>query len=154
MCQALETKLVTAKSPAALLKKTLAGWQSDWETEVDQLMDQRLQRIRMAIEDSDQADALFQGQETDAETAAALCIQLEFLAGLVSPEEFGKARMAYQVDRLARTLADASSRLPVMDELHDIEKRWYSLGPLAPGQLSALQKRMDQGISEIVKQNI
>ena len=117
-------------------------------------MDERLEQLRNASDDEELAGKLFKNQDEDTQTAAALCIQLEFLAGLDSPKEYADERMAYQVDRLSKTLGDASSRLPVMDELHAIESRWYGLGPLSAEETPALQQRFDQSIAEIVKQNI
>jgi hypothetical protein len=121
-------------------------------TEVDQLLDQRFERIRAAESDKS-PDQLFANQERDTAAAGDLCIQLEFLAGLESPKECSDARMKYQVDRLSQTLADASSRMPVMDELHAIETRWYSLGPLEPAEIKPLQQRFDLCVSDIVQQN-
>lgn len=154
LCQQIEKKLASGKSAAALFKKTLENWQAGWETDVDEFMDKRFERIGNASDDPKNAGQLFANQEPDTETARSLCIQMEFLAGLNTPAQFSDERMTYQVDRLSQTLGDGSSRLPVMDELHQIETRWYSLGPLAPQELPGLQKRFDQGISEIVKQNI
>jgi len=154
LCQQLESKLQSGKAAGALLKKTRSGWQGDWDSDVDNLMDLRLEHISAACDDPGKSARLFANEKTDTDAAGALCLQLEFLAGLDSPPECSDARMTYQVDRLSQTLGDASTRLPVMAELHEIETRWYSLGPLASSELTALQHRFNQGISEIVKQSI
>jgi hypothetical protein len=154
LCQQLESKLQSGKAAGALLKKTRSGWQGDWDSDVDNLMDLRLDRISAACDDPGKSARLFANEKTDTDAAGALCIRLEFLAGLDSPPECSDARMTYQVDRLSQTLGDASTRLPVMAELHEIETQWYSLGPLTSSELTALQQRFNQGISEIVKQSI
>jgi exonuclease SbcC len=152
-CQLLEAKLVSGKTVATLLKKTVAAWEGQFDTAVDKLMDERLQRINAATEDSKKSATLFADQESDTAAASTLAIRLEFLAGLDSPAECSDARMEYQVNRLAQTLGDASSRLPVMEELHEIEMQWYSLGPLSADELESLQQRLELGIADIVKLN-
>ncbi|MGD8385115.1 MAG: DUF349 domain-containing protein, partial [Lysobacterales bacterium] len=54
--------------------------------------------------------------EAMSERARLLCIRLEFLAGLPSPEADAKLRMQYQVDRLAQSMAGSGERLSAAQE--------------------------------------
>lgn len=86
--------------------------------------------------------------------ARALCIALEFVAGLPSPDEDGDQRMQYQVDRLAETMSGAGVRLSATDEAHEAEKTWLAMYALPEPDFSAFGKRIKQAITTIMGNNI
>lgn len=76
-----------------------------------------------------------------AETARAMLIEMEFLAGRPSPEEEREARMAYQVKRLSDQLAGGGERRGLAEEVADLLNRWQLCFPLPPDQAPALLAR-------------
>jgi len=76
--------------------------------------------------------------EQDAET---LCIQLEILAGLDSPPESAQARMAYQVQRLKRELAEGNKETrSTQEQLDDLMVAWLSVPVSNPDLLSRFSR--------------
>ncbi|MDG1207089.1 MAG: DUF349 domain-containing protein [Pseudomonadales bacterium] len=76
--------------------------------------------------------------EQDAET---LCIQLEILAGLDSPPESAQARMAYQVQRLKRELAEGNKETrSTQEQLDDLMVAWLSAPVSNPDLLSRFSR--------------
>lgn len=76
--------------------------------------------------------------EQEAET---LCIQLEILAGLDSPPESAQARMAYQVQRLKRELAEGNKETrSTQEQLDDLMITWFSAPVSNPDLLSRFSR--------------
>ena len=84
--------------------------------------------------------------------ARLLCIRLEFVAGLSSPEEDRDQRMQYQVDRLAESMSGESARLSAKDEARDAEKAWLGMYSLPEPEFKAFGKRIKLALSEISDQ--
>lgn len=82
--------------------------------------------------------------------ARALCIRLEFVAGLPSPDEDRDQRMKYQVDRLAESMSGASARQPATEEAHDAEKIWLGMYALPESDFEAYGKRIQKALSAIL----
>ncbi|GMR15084.1 MAG: hypothetical protein BMS9Abin30_0704 [Gammaproteobacteria bacterium] len=93
--------------------------------------------------------------EDDAEDlktkARMLCIRLEFLAGLQSPDEDRDQRMQYQVDRLAASMSGKSARLPASDEAHDAEKTWLGMYALPEPEFETFGKRIKRALTAILE---
>jgi len=81
--------------------------------------------------------------------ARALCIGLEFIAGLPSPDEDRDQRMKYQVDRLADSMSGESIRQPVTDEALDAEKTWLSMYTLPEADFKTFGRRVKQALTAI-----
>ncbi len=81
--------------------------------------------------------------------ARGLCIRLEFLAGLASPEEDREQRMKYQVDRLAGSMSGEITRQPVSEEAADAEREWLTMYALPEQEFSAYGARIKQALSNI-----
>ena len=81
--------------------------------------------------------------------AKALCIGLEFIAGLPSPEEDREQRMKYQVDRLAESMSGEITRKPVADEALDAEKSWLGMYQLPAADFEAFGSRVKQALTAI-----
>jgi hypothetical protein len=81
--------------------------------------------------------------------ARALCIQLEFIAGLPSPDEDRDQRMKYQVDRLAESMSGEKSRQPATVEALEAEKVWLAMYSLPETDFEAFGKRVKQALSKI-----
>ncbi|MFT7041619.1 MAG: exonuclease SbcC [Candidatus Azotimanducaceae bacterium] len=134
---ALKTALLELKRRALLCLKlemseaTREAVMSDWESDIELPTDwaERIQQRR------DQDAALIQAQAPDnLETAQALCVRIELLAGLDSPPEAQQRRMQYQVERLKRELSQGIKETRTPDEqLREIQIAWYCLGALSSG---------------------
>ena len=85
------------------------------------------------------------------EDARSLCIGLEFVAGLPSPEEDRNQRMKYQVDRLAESMSGESVRQPVADEARDAENTWLKMYSLPEADFNSFGKRVKQALSKIME---
>ena len=83
--------------------------------------------------------------------ARALCIGLEFLAGLPSTEEDREQRMKYQVDRLAQSMSGEIARQPANEEALEAEKTWLGFYALPESDFAAIGKRVKLALSTILE---
>jgi len=83
--------------------------------------------------------------------ARALCITLEFLAGLPSPDEDRELRMKYQVDRLAESMSGARTRQPATEEALEAEKTWLGLYALPEADFDTFGPRIKRALSAIME---
>ena len=90
-------------------------------------------------------------QHRKREQARNLCIALEFLAGLSSPDEDRDQRMKYQVDRLAQSMSGVSIRQPASDEALEAEKTWLGLYALPEADFTGFGKRIKRALSAILE---
>jgi hypothetical protein len=89
--------------------------------------------------------------ESKLKQTRALCITLEFLAGIPSPDEDREQRMKYQVDRLAQSMSGESSRQPAGEEALEAEKTWLGLYMLPEEDFAAFSKRIKPALSAILE---
>lgn len=145
-----ETAVLNGQDPAT----ALASCRSDWpdeagsespETELDAAWHRWQDPEPPAMPGAEeQADAL--------ENARALCIQLEFLAGLSSPKADQERRMRYQVERLSETMGGSVERQSAQDEALAIENQWLLLRWLPEQDRAPLASRIQQAMDELNKQ--
>jgi hypothetical protein len=83
--------------------------------------------------------------------ARALCISLEFLAGITSPDEDREQRMKYQVDRLAQSMSGEIARQPAGEEALEGEKIWLGLYALPETDFGGFGKRIKHALSTILE---
>ncbi|HSM69379.1 MAG TPA: DUF349 domain-containing protein, partial [Xanthomonadales bacterium] len=139
----LENALMQGSLKPAAQKKLVGRWPAgEFTEEPDRLLDERL------------ADALAgkSAPEPDQDAltqATALCIQLEFLAGLPSPEADRGRRMEYQVQRLAQSMSGEGSQLSAIEEARIAEQQWLALPPLEAAEHARLKKRIMAALEEI-----
>ena len=89
--------------------------------------------------------------EQNRRQARTLCITLEFLAGLPSPEEDRELRMKYQVDRLAESMSGARTRQPATEEALEAEKTWLGLYALPEADFDTFGPRVKRALSAIME---
>jgi len=144
---------VTGKTAkGALSKKTEARVTKAWpvdssDDELEKSMDQACKDI-LAGKTTDLTDKEVESMRT---RARALCIALEFLAGLPSPDEDRDQRMKYQVDRLAQSMSGEIARQPAHEEALESEKVWLGFYALPETDFSAFGRRIKQALSEILE---
>lgn len=126
------------------------GDTAPWSQRLEQLeaADQlatAMQDAARRFADPDEAVDELSGQVSDnGERARQVLIEMEFLAGLESPEEDRKARMQYQVERLARRLGERDRQPGLAEELAGLRERWYRSLPLPLERYEAMAKRFEK----------
>ena len=140
----------TAKG--ALSKKTETRVTKAWpgggsDDELEKSMDQTCKEI-LAGKTNDLTDKEVENMHTQAR---ALCIALEFLAGLSSPDEDRDQRMKYQVDRLAQSMSGEIARQPANEEALESEKIWLGLYALPENDFGVFGKRIKNALSAILE---
>jgi hypothetical protein len=83
--------------------------------------------------------------------ARALCIALEFIAGLPSPAEDRDQRMKYQVDRLAQSMSGEAPRQAANEEALEAEKTWLGFYALPEAEFGNFGKRIKRALSTILE---
>ncbi|MFC1777799.1 DUF349 domain-containing protein, partial [Pseudomonadota bacterium] len=127
-------------------KKVNKAWPQDssassLEREMDQACEEILAGNIAALDENETGDLTTR--------ARVLCIGLEFIAGLPSPDEDRDQRMKYQVDRLAESMSGESIRQPASEEALAAEKTWLSMYQLPEADFKAFGKRVKQALSAI-----
>ena len=140
----------TAKG--ALSKKTetrvTKAWPEDSSNdELESSMDQTCKEM-LAGKTNDLTDKEVESMCTQAR---ALCIALEFLAGLPSPDEDRDQRMKYQVDRLAQSMSGEIARQPANEEALESENIWLGLYALPDTEFDSFGKRIKKALSAILE---
>ncbi len=140
----------TAKG--ALSKKTETRVTKVWPGDSsDDILESRMDDICkdiLAGNESGLTDEEIANKRTQAH---ALCISLEFLAGLPSPDEDREQRMKYQVDRLAQSMSGESARRPASEEALEAEKTWLGFYALPEKNFAAFGKRIKRALSAILE---
>ncbi|QKK02442.1 MAG: DUF349 domain-containing protein [Pseudomonadota bacterium] len=116
----------------------------DCDAKEDPLLDELAATARRLADEAVSIDALAKQVEQNGQAARQIAIEMEFLAGLDSPNEDRDARMAYQVDRLAKRLGDRDRSTSLVDELNLLRRRWYQSFPHPVDQHELLAKRFDK----------
>ena len=139
------TKGALSKKSEARVTKAWPEDSSDDEFELQ--MDETCKKLLAGDPPEFSAEDL----ESKLEQTRALCIMLEFLAGLPSPDEDREQRMKYQVDRLAQSMSGESSRQPAAEEALEAEKTWLGLYMLPEKDFAAFSKRVKPALSAILE---
>ena len=140
---------LTAKG--AISKKTETRVNKTWpEDSSDDALESGMDQTCKDILAGNQLELSEDAVENMRIEARALCIRLEFVAGLPSPDEDRNQRMKYQVDRLAESMSGASPRQPATEEAHDAEKIWLGMYMLPESDFEAYGKRIKQALSTIL----
>lgn len=75
---------------------------------------------------------------------ARLCLHLEVLAGIDSPEEAAQQRLAFQVNRLSERLGHGQD--DPLDEAPQVERAWYLCGAAPAAELHRLETRFAKAL--------
>jgi hypothetical protein len=146
LVQDLETGCLKGAPTAAAIKKAEAKWPGSSTEAIDLELEAR---FRNACKGESKATL----SNEASEKASALCIQLEFLAGLASPEAEKSQRMKYQVDRLSRSLSGESRQLSAKAEAMIAEDEWLTLPLLGKKAYQEFEKRIKAALKEIYEDN-
>ncbi len=97
ICEAIESDIANGELTAAQVQ----SYQEKWDGLDDLIRAQLSQRFESALE-GDVVGA-------DEEVLASLCLRMEVIADIESPQQYKQARMAYQVERLSSALVEGAS---------------------------------------------
>lgn len=129
LCCRLERALAQAAEPgAADPAATVEAVQQAWQTlatgndELEVVIQRRFQR---AVEAAVGVRGGGAAAAVDGEAHGRLCVRLELLADIATPEEFKAQRMQYQLDHLAEKMR-GEARLPPA-EFRAVMSAWYAL---------------------------
>jgi hypothetical protein len=138
----------------ALSKKTEAKVRSAWPAEgSDDALENSMDQVCADILAGNDSVLAAGDTESQRSCARALCIALEFLAGLPSPEEDRDQRMKYQVDRLAESMSGERSRQPATEEALEAERTWLGLYALPDADFDTFGRRIKKALSTIMDDN-
>lgn len=92
-------------------------------------------------------------QRLDENTRQAMqvCIAMEYLAGLDSPDAQRQQRMEYQVERLAARLGQGETTPSPGEELETLEARWFASIPVQSSAYGELEERFRKAWDVIIK---
>jgi hypothetical protein len=146
LIKSLERAALAGKLDTKQIDKATAGWPADsGDSDVEASLDARWQ----ALVDTQTAATPEIG---DTERARLLAIQLEFIAGLPSPDSERSVRMQYQVNRLAETLSGDRAAGAAAEEAQDAEREWLLMGPLPEAEFDAIDARLRSALHEIFQE--
>jgi DNA repair protein SbcC/Rad50 len=130
ICERLELTLLgeTAEplSPEAAEQEWSALPQQQ-DHEIQEAISERFSSALAAARDPEQLAALRKRYESNADRLGQICLQLEILAGVETPQELAKQRMEFQVARLTERMVDGEED-PLQGSAR-LLKEWYLCGP-------------------------
>ncbi|MCC7516790.1 MAG: DUF349 domain-containing protein, partial [Pseudomonadales bacterium] len=138
LCAAVETTPDTSS-----LERINTEWQqlalpADWERAIQQ----RKQRAVAAAQDQQALDYAANEQQL-----RQLCIELEILLDLESPEEDRQHRREYQLQKLQQGL-HAASGSSITEKREQLQVRWYGTGCASSSVHSALEARFTAAMAQ------
>lgn len=124
------------------------GLVQEWQQlSLIELPDALEQRWEQAVALREQGGAFDAGQLAQAEeTRRRLCVELEILAGVESPEPDQELRMRLQVERLSASLGHQQSETVHAGDLEQLVHDWYLLGPWPLDADSGWETRFDRAL--------
>lgn len=145
--------LVTGRTAkGAISKKSLIKVQKAWpDNAAESELEKHLDEDYAAILSNGDAGIDVDDAVKLTDEARLLCIRLEFLAGLQSPQEDRELRMQYQVDRLADSMSGEVARRSAADDAHDAESRWLHMYTLPEPVFTDFGKRINLALSAILE---
>lgn len=123
----------------------------DTEAGDDQLLGQLLATAQRLADPEVADEEISDLAATGGEKGRQVVIEMEFLAGLESPEADRSLRMDYQVQRLAQRMSERGSQPDLETELASLQARWYQSLPQPPEIHASLSKRFEAGRGLIEK---
>jgi hypothetical protein len=119
--------------------------------EDDPLGQQMLTRLVAFLEPDAKQDVLEDEVRRGTDRARKVCVEMECLAGLESPEQDKNLRMDYQLSRLSSRLGEGAARPDLDAERAALLRRWLGSFPHDPAEHAGLTGRY-QAADRILKQ--
>ncbi|MCP3869405.1 MAG: DUF349 domain-containing protein [Gammaproteobacteria bacterium] len=150
LCRSLEKALQTDTAQSAdteTWRQRLVSLEPLSDPGLQQAINARLDQALNVLGNNDQRNAWMSDFANNLEKRRQLCLSMEILAGVDSPDEEADGRLAYQVSRLSGRLADGKEFEP--DDAISLERAWYLTGPVASQDMDQLQSRFDHALNNI-----
>ena len=149
LCHQLENLRGDISSSEQDRTAVIAQWQQDGSLPVD--MDQSIQRRwRFAIE-SPSADFNEELLNINSDLARRICVKLEMVQNLASPEFDQPLRLALQVERLnSEWQGDRQTDLTLQDQLRQLVMEWFSVGPMSETSRHQFHARFVKAVSGFI----
>lgn len=143
LCRELEAAAETGAAGPA----TTDNWRQRWnalprpdDEAARQGMERRFQAALDALEEGGAAlETWRSGLTVNQRERAELCLRLEVLAGIDSPEEAARERLAFQVSRLSGHLSQGESDL--LDHAPRLQQAWCLCGAAPAVEMERLEAR-------------
>lgn len=146
-----ETAALAGKLTAAKSKALERKWPPSHDA--DSATDQGLEaRFRAALDSATDWQPNEPDQAATIEAARKVCICLEFLAGLPTPEEEKDLRMQYQVERLSASMSGERERLSAVEEARELEQAWLQLAYIPEEHYPAFRLRITKSLDQILEE--
>jgi hypothetical protein len=142
-----ELALKRGKLDETLSRELQEAWPGHGGSDIDDCLDRRFDAALSGDDSSVSADTA-----DTVEAARRICINLEFLAGLPTPEAEKELRMQYQVERLSAAMSGERERLPAVEEAGQLEREWLCLGTLPEREYKSLRKRLKLALEHITEE--
>ncbi|MDM8558815.1 DUF349 domain-containing protein [Candidatus Parabeggiatoa sp. HSG14] len=143
--------IIKGKENTDWLSTTKTAWAKLPKLEdanLDAMIEQRFLKACNAVlkGKQDASEKVLKDKET-------LCIRMEILAGIDSPSDSAKARLAYQVSRLSAAMRDGEKQtLEPQAEAEQIEQSWYLSDAVPSEQTQRLEQRFSRACDAFYSQ--
>lgn len=141
VCAELEQSVLEGRAPPSVSEELLARWEREGTAELQS----RWERAVAALDAGGFPPAELDENER---IRRELCIRLEILAGMESPEEDRQRRMDLQVQRLNEGLAQGL-RQESADVAQSLELQWLQAGPAPTEQRNKLEQRFTEALARM-----
>ncbi len=131
---------------AAAAKKIILQWPPTEGSKIDKLLDAKFTLLQQSLQ-AEKVD--FDNSDANLDSYRDTCLSLEYLAGLESPKAEKKQRMELQIARLSANLSGEKARLPLQQEVAELELEWYQLPLPGTTKYKAYSKRFNQAMNEL-----
>ncbi len=145
LCRTLESELETMSGQTP----DITLWQQRWgelpplpDSELQSAIEQRFNAGLDVLLGKVSRKQWMSGFGDNLDVRRRICLKMEILAGIDSPDEFAEDRLAFQVSRLSERLAEGEEQ--DHEDPHQLEQAWYLTGPLAAVEMERLQHRFDR----------
>jgi len=130
LCERLELHLLGEGGEPLSPEAAAEAWQGlpeQRDTEVQEAIAERFSSALAAARDPAQLESLRQRYQANAARLARLCLQLEILAGVDTPQELAQERLEFQVARLTERMVEGEE--DPLQGSQRLLKEWYLCGP-------------------------
>ena len=143
LCEELEGYLEHPEDAGSVLQDIQARWQglpALGNRLLQEQIDRRYQSAQSAlVEQGDRLAAQLKDMAVNRERRENLCLHMEVLAGMESPPEEARQRLALQVERLSEHMREGEG--DVRTEPMRLEQEWYLTGPAGEQSRASLEQR-------------
>ncbi len=147
ICQQLEAQIEAGEKPGET--ELEARWTADGDLPhaLLQRIEERWKKAKELI--NQPAETVQEVMKDNAAAGRLICIRMEILAEIESPEQDQQLRMSYQVDRLKKELSLGEKELRSMaEQFKALQDDWYCLGGIPAAEFNELNPRIEAALKK------